>query len=131
MIKQFFLIFLPLFLGYCIIALTGIPIPANVVGLVLLFLGLCCGIIKLHHVDKVSDTIIKYLAVFFVVPTVGIMVYWDVIANQAVKILVPLVVSILIGFFVAGKVTELSILILEKRRIKKNKAGEITMEETK
>lgn len=124
MIRQFFLIFLPLFLGYCIVSVTGIPIPANVVGLVLLFVALCCGVIKLKQVDKISDGIIKYLAVFFVVPTVGIMVYADVIANQAVKILVPLIVSILLGFFVAGKVTEISIFLLDKKRMKKKKAGE-------
>lgn len=124
MIKQFFLVFLPLFLGYCIISLTGLPIPSNVVGLVLLFLALCLGIIKLKHVEKVSDFIIKYLAIFFVVPTVGIMVYFDVIANQAVKILVPLMASILLGFFVAGKVTEIAIAILDKKRIKKKEVGE-------
>lgn len=120
MIKQFFILFSALFAGYFITHVTGLPIPSNVVGLVILFAALCIGIVKIHHVDKVSEFIIKYLAVFFIVPTVGIMVYLDLLASQAMKILVPLIISILLGFFVAGKTTEITIRIMEKRKIKKN-----------
>lgn len=118
MIKQFFILFVTLFMGYLIVYFTGIPIPANVIGLLLLFIALCTGVVKLKHVDKVSEFVIKYLAIFFVVPTVGIMVYLDLIASEAVKILVPLLVSILLGFFVAGKSTEICIKILEKFKSK-------------
>lgn len=114
LVKQFFIILTALFMGYILSTTLHLPIPSNVLGLILLFLALCLGIVKLKHVDQISDFIITYLSVFFVVPTVGIMVHMDLIGHQFVKILVPLLLSIIIGFFVAGKVTELCIKWKEK-----------------
>ncbi len=105
-IKQFIIILGALFLGYEITKLTHIPVPANVLGLVLLFLALLSGLIKLKDVKETADFILKYLALFFVVPTVGIMVYFDLLSSEAVKIFVPIILSILLGFFAAGHVTQ-------------------------
>ncbi|HYE68233.1 MAG TPA: CidA/LrgA family protein [Anaerovoracaceae bacterium] len=122
-LKQVFIILSALFLGYAVSIVVHLPIPANVIGFALLFAALCMGIIKLHHVDRVSDFIIKYLAVFFVTPTIGIMQYFDLIGEQFLHIIVPLMASILIGFFVAAKVTELFIQLAERNRIKKGLGG--------
>lgn len=122
-LKQLFLILSALFLGYAVSLAVNLPIPANVIGFALLFTALCFGIVKLKHVDKVSDFIIRYLAVFFVTPTVGVMQYFDLISEQFVYILVPLLGSILIGFFTAAKVTELFIRLGEKNRLKKGLGG--------
>jgi holin-like protein len=105
-IKQFLIILGALFIGYEITTLTAVPIPANVMGLVLLFLALLAGLVKLKDVQATAEFILKYLALFFVVPTVGIMVYFDLLASEAMKIFIPLILSILIGLFTAGKVTE-------------------------
>ncbi|MDD3168174.1 MAG: CidA/LrgA family protein [Eubacteriales bacterium] len=122
-LKQLFLILSALFLGYALSLTVHLPIPANVIGFALLFAAICVGIVKLCHVDKVSDFIIKYLAVFFITPTVGIMQYFDLIGEQFIHIVVPLLASILIGFFVAAKVTELFIRLGERNRIKKGLGG--------
>ena len=122
-LKQLFIILSALFLGYALSIAVHLPIPANVIGFAILFAALCMGIVKLHHVDRVSDFIIKYLAVFFVTPTIGIMQYFDLIGEQFMHIVVPLMASILIGFFVAAKVTELFIRLAERNRIKKGLGG--------
>jgi len=122
-LKQLFIILSALFLGYALSIGLRLPIPANVIGFAILFAALCMGIVKLHHVDRVSDFIIKYLAVFFVTPTIGIMQYFDLIGEQFLHIVVPLLVSILIGFFTAAKVTELFIRLAERNRIKKGLGG--------
>ncbi len=124
MIKQIFILFGALFLGYLITYYSGIQLPANVLGMVILFLCLLFKLIGLKDVDKVSDFIVQYLAVFFVVPTVGVMLYFDLLWTQALKILVPLVVSILLGYFVAGRTTEFSILWMQKREEKRNLSKE-------
>ena len=117
-LKQLCIILSAMFLGYILSMALHLPIPANVLGFVILFAALCLGIVKLHHVDRVSNFIIKYLAVFFVVPTVGIMKYFDLIGEQFFHIVFPLFLSIIIGFFTAAKVTELFINISEKKRLK-------------
>jgi holin-like protein len=122
-LKQLFIILSALFLGYALSAAFHLPIPANVLGFALLFAALCIGFVKLNHVDRVSDFIIKYLAVFFVTPTVGIMQYFDLIGAQFFKIAVPLMLSILIGFFVAAKVTEIFIRLGGRKVVGKGMGG--------
>jgi holin-like protein len=122
-LKQFFIILSALFLGYALTMALRLPVPANVLGFVILFAALCLGIVKLHHVDRFSDFIIQYLAVFFVTPSVGIMQYLDLIGKQFFSIAVPLMTSIILGFFTAAKVTELFIRVGEKNKIRKGLGG--------
>ncbi len=122
-LKQFFIILSALFLGYALTMAFHLPVPANVLGFAILFAALCLGAVKLHHVDRISDFIIHYLAVFFVTPTVGMMQYLDLIGDQFFSIAVPLLASIIIGFFTAAKVTELFIRIGEKNRVRKGLGG--------
>jgi holin-like protein len=119
MIKQLLIILSALFLGYALCMGLNLPIPGNVAGFALLFAALCLGIVKLRHVDRISDFMIRYLAVFFIPPTVGIIQYFDLIGEQFLQIAVPLMLSILIGFFTAAKVTELCIGLSERKRIRK------------
>ena len=121
-IKQFFIVLGALFLGY-VIASIGLPVPANVLGFLILFVLLLAGVVKVKHVDKFSDFIISYLSIFFVVPSVGIMLYLDLLSSQFVKILIPLMASIVIGYFVAAKATELCINYDERRKAKKGTGG--------
>ena len=123
MVKQFFCILFALFLGYALSMAFHLPIPANVLGFALLFAALCLGIIKIQHVDRVSDFIIKYLAVFFVTPTIGVMQYFDLIGDQFFHIVIPLFLSIFIGFFTAAKVTELFIKLGEQKRMISKRKG--------
>jgi holin-like protein len=123
-LKQLIIILSALFAGHALSTAFHLPIPANVLGFALLFAALCIGFVKLHHVDRVSDFIIKYLAVFFVTPTIGIMQYFDLIGKQFFQIIVPLLVSILIGFFTAAKVTELCIRIGDRKGMRKDMGGD-------
>jgi holin-like protein len=122
-LKQFFIILVALFLGHSIVVVVNIPIPSNVVGLLILFIAMCVGIVKEKHVDKVSDFIIKYLAVFFVAPTVGIMQYFKLIGDKFFYIIVPLILSIIIGLFAAGATTQIIIRIMDKKRLSVGKKG--------
>ena len=122
-IRQFFIILAALFIGYSISVIFHPPIPSNVMGLVILFAALCIGVIKEKQVDKVSDFIIKYLAVFFVAPTVGIMQYFKLIGSQFLYIIFPMILSIIMGLFIAAKVTEIIIRIGEKKELSADKKG--------
>ncbi|NLK72516.1 MAG: CidA/LrgA family protein [Clostridiales bacterium] len=106
-VKQFAIVFFILYLGYVIVSLLHLPIPANVVGMVLLLLALIAKIIKREDAEDVSAFIIQYLPVFFIAPSAGIMLYFDLFKKEFLAIFIPLLISIILGFLVAGKVTEL------------------------
>jgi len=108
-IKQFLIILGALYAGYGITSLVHMPVPPNVMGLAVLFIALLVGAIKPVDVEKTAEFILRYLALFFVVPAVGIMEYYDVLSQNALEIFAPLIISIILGLFTAGKVTELFI----------------------
>ncbi len=115
--NQLFIVLAMLFIGDFISKIFHLPIPSNVLGFALLFAALCGKIIKLHQVERISDFIINNLALFFVVPIVGVMVHRELIRDKFFYIFVPLAISVIAGFFVAAKVTELIIKRAEKKSL--------------
>ena len=67
-------------LGELLHLLIPLPIPAAIYGLVLLFLALQVGIVKLHQVDAVSKFLIAVMGLLFVAPAVNIVEIWADIA---------------------------------------------------
>ena len=93
-------------LGELMHLLIPLPIPAAIYGLVLLFLALQLGLVKLHQVDGVSKFLIAVMGLLFVAPAVNIVEIWADIAPSLLPIVVILAVSTVLVFAVAGLVTQ-------------------------
>lgn len=106
MIKGLFIIFFFLFLGDSICIASGIPIPGNVIGMLLLTVGLHCKLIKLESVQQTADMLVKNMALLFIPPGVGIMLYFDLIRAELLPILVSYVLSTYAVLVVVGKIQE-------------------------
>ncbi len=106
-IKQLLIILLFTFLGEALASVLPLPIPAAIYGLILLFLALCTGLLKPHHIDETARLLIQIMSVLFVAPTVGILAHWGLIAPRLVPILVIMVVSTVVVFAISGLVTKL------------------------
>lgn len=115
-IKQMLVIVAIAFLGSEIAAIFRLPVPATVLGLMILFIALLTKIIKLKDVEDSAMFIIDNLSIFYVVPTVALVMYLDVLSRQLIQIAVPLFCSTVLGMLVAGKVTELAIYLMQRRR---------------
>lgn len=123
-VKQFTLIVAIMFIGKWIVEVTGIPIPANVLGMIILLLALMSGILKEKDVKETSNFIIAHLSLFFVVPSVGIILYLDLFTKSFFKLMIPLLVSIILGLFVCGKVVEGVIKLQDRNKLKKDEKKE-------
>ncbi|MBI4805089.1 MAG: CidA/LrgA family protein [Desulfovibrio sp.] len=91
---------------------TGLPLPGNVVGVVVLFTLLCLGVIKLEHIAGAADFLLKHLVFFFVPITVGLMEWGGVFKEHWLVLLTAVVVSSLVPLWLVGFVTQW----LHKRR---------------
>ncbi|HBF37327.1 MAG TPA: CidA/LrgA family protein [Firmicutes bacterium] len=65
-------------LGICLLGgflqrVLKLPIPGNVLGMLILLGGLCSGLIKLEMIAEVSDFLLDHLAFFFIPAGVGII----------------------------------------------------------
>ena len=60
-------------------SLLPIPFPASVIGMVLLFILLATGVLKLEHVREKADFLLANMAFFFLPAGVSVMNYFDVL----------------------------------------------------
>ena len=102
------------FAGELAAYLIPIPIPGSIYGLLLLFVLLLCGAIKLDRVKKVGDFLISLMPLMFVSPLVGLMENMDECKAFIVPILLISTVSTVLVMVVTGKVTEAIIVRNEK-----------------
>lgn len=105
-LSQFGIILLITLLGEAIHALLPLPVPASVYGLVLLFVALMTGIIKLHQVEKAADLLIELMPLFFVPPGVSLITSWADISGLIVPFAITVIVSTIVVMGVTGRVTQ-------------------------
>lgn len=106
-ILQILFIHIFLFLGSAVKAIIPIPIPSAMVGLLLLFLSLLLGIVKLEWVEQGGNWLLAELLLFFVPSAVGIVNYDEMLSWQGFMsvLLIGLSTFIVIGStaFIAEK----------------------------
>lgn len=94
------------FAGEALNRLIPLPIPAAVYGLVLLFLGLSTGLVKVEKIKTVSNWLIGIMGIFFVAPVVNLLDSWAAIKDALLPVLVIVVLSTVAVFAAAGIVTQ-------------------------
>ncbi|MED4225787.1 CidA/LrgA family holin-like protein [Neobacillus cucumis] len=75
-----------LFLGATLKEVIPLPIPASMFGLFLLFLALCCKLIKLEWIEKGANWLLAELLLFFIPSAVGIVNYNEILSLQGAEI---------------------------------------------
>lgn len=93
-------------LGELCQALIPVSIPASIYGMVLLFAALALKLIPVAWIKETSSFLVGILPLLFVVPTVGLLDCWELIAPYAVKIGIVILLSTVLTFGVAGCVTD-------------------------
>lgn len=106
-LKQFFVIMVVSFLGEVLHGLLPWPIPASIYGMILLFLGLETGLIRLEQVQDAAGFLTSILPVLFVAPAVNLLDCWQQVAPYLFQIVAIIVISTGTTFLIGGKVTAL------------------------
>ena len=105
-VKQFAMILLVSFAGELLNYLLPLPVPASIYGLVLMFLCLMLGVIKLSDVHDTACFLIEIMPIMFIPPAVGLMASWDVIQANLVAYLIIAAVTTIVVMAVSGLVTQ-------------------------
>ena len=90
--------------GACTIVVhfTALPVPANVLGIVTLFLLLCTGIVKEQYVEETAVFILNHLVFLFIPIAVGLMQWGAVFYAYGVVLLGIIVISALLPLILTG-----------------------------
>ena len=117
-IKQVGILFGICWISLAVEAVLPIPLPASVIGLVLLLLCLASGLIKIHHIQEKTDFLLGNMAFFFVPAGVSIIRYFDVLRSAAIPIGVICLVTTVLTFGATAWSVQLTVRLMKKRERK-------------
>ena len=82
----------------------GVPIPGGVLGLLLFFVGLQTGVVKLKWVDRAAGFLLRHMVLLFIPLTVGLMDMGTLLSRQVWVICISVGLSFLAVLLVTGLV---------------------------
>ena len=99
---QFCIIMIFVALGELLEYLIPLPIAGSIYGLVLLFLALATGLVKLAWVADVADWFHSIMGLFFVAPAAAIINIWGDIKSTWWLLVILLVITYLVSMITTG-----------------------------
>lgn len=105
--RQCIIIFGAWFIGEFMNKVLHLPLPGNVLGMVILLVLLLTGLVKLEHIKEISDFLLDHLAFFFLPAGVGLIASYDKIKDNMGAFVFICVSTTFIVMFVAGHVVQL------------------------
>jgi holin-like protein len=105
-IGQLVLLWGVFWVGSQITLLSGLPIPGNVFGMILLFGMLSCGVVKLQHVQEAADFLLKHMLFFFVPIAVGLMNWSNLFYQHPLVLTAAIVIGAVIPYCLVGFLTQ-------------------------
>ena len=105
-VKQFFIILLISFVGEFFNYLIPLPIPASIYGMVILFIGLMSGLIRLDDVKDVGKFLIEIMPLMFIPAGVGLIESWGTLKPVLLPVCVITVVAIVTVMVTTGKLSQ-------------------------
>ena len=85
---------------------THLPIPGNVVGIILLYVLLNVGLIRLEHVQDAADFLLRHLVFFFIPVAVDLMNWGGVFYRYGLMLALAIVVSTILTFLGTGFIAQ-------------------------
>lgn len=105
-LRQFFIILGFSFAGEVLHALIPLQVPASIYGLVLLFIALMAGWIKLPQIRETANFLIAIMPLMFIPAGVGLLESWGELKPVLLPICVIVVVSTILVMGISGRVTQ-------------------------
>lgn len=84
------------------LAHLGVPLPGNVIGMILITVALATGILSMKRVERAAAVLLDNLAFFFVPPSVGVMVHAALVGQNILAVTIAVVVAAVIVLVVTG-----------------------------
>lgn len=126
-IFQIIILYVFYYAGVLIVELTNVPLPASVIGLLLLFIALQLKWIKVEYIKDGATFLIGIMTLFFIPPMLGIIEYPELLSLDGIILMVAVLISTLFAILI----TSICSQWIEKKEvamIEKKEEGESEVE---
>jgi len=93
----------------------GLPIPGNIIGMLILLLLLITKVIKVNQIETVSNFFLDHLAFFFIPAGVKLLSSFNLIKNDLFTILLLCLITTVLVILFTGKTVDLILQLKGKR----------------
>lgn len=100
------IILMAYFLGIIIQMFFNLPIPGTVLGLILLFLALSFGIVKIEMIEDICDILVAHMSFLFIPAGVGLMTSFDMLKGKVAAFSVIIFISTIVVWIVTAYVVK-------------------------
>lgn len=108
-LKQFLVILVIAFAGEVLKYIIPLPIPASIYGLIILFVGLLTGLIRLEQVREAGKFLIEIMPVMFIPAAVGLLESWGVLQPMFLPVIIITLLSTVVVMAATGISSQLII----------------------
>lgn len=105
-LSQFGIILGMTFAGEVLGFLLPLPVPASIYGLLILFLCLVSGVVRLPQVEGAGSVLLGLLPLTFLPGSAGLLYLWDELRDILVPLLTISVVSTVVVMAVTGRAAQ-------------------------
>lgn len=120
--KKTLILFIVCFVSDIIAFYLPFPFPGSVLAMIITFLLLLTGFVKVRQIEPVSNFFVKNMAFVFLPSTVSIIAYLDILRNIIWQFLIVCVVTTFVTFFCTAYAVKLTVYLLNKRKEKNENA---------
>lgn len=93
-------------LGEFISQVLSLPIPGNILGMIILLVLLCTKVIKLDQIETIANFLLDHLAFFFIPAGVGLMTSANIIKDSWLKLIVVCIATTIIIIASTGLIVQ-------------------------
>ena len=94
-------------IGEFISSILNLPIPGNILGMIILFILLCTKVVKVDNIETVSNFFLNHLSFFFIPAGVGLMSSVDVIKSTWIQIFIVCIITTILTIGGTGRVVQM------------------------
>ena len=114
--SQIIILFLFYYIGVFVQKMLNIPIPASIIGLLLLFICLKIKLIPVEYINRGAGFLIAFLPLLFVPICIGIMKYPVLLSGKGFGIMFIVFISTIFTMLIAGRTSQILEKSMNKRR---------------
>ena len=118
-VKQLLIIILISFLGELLNYIIPLPVPGSIYGMILMFVLLCSGILKLEQVKKTGKFLLDIMPIMFIPSAVGIMSQFEQLKDIWFQIILITITTTIITIAVTGLSSQAIIRWKKRKESKK------------
>ncbi|MGM9935070.1 CidA/LrgA family protein [uncultured Clostridium sp.] len=105
-LQQLMIILVAYILGVILQSALSLPIPGTVLGLIILFLGLYSGIIKVEMIEDMCEILISHMSFLFIPAGVGLITSFSLINGKIIAFSLIILISTVIVWVVTAYVVK-------------------------